>query len=620
MKFKSLAVIALSIFMPLQVQAATYQQKNKIDFNDVDKNVATWKYFLNSQEVNFLPEIEIEGGTKFLPVEIVKSLGAVLIFDQAEKTAYISNNDETFVLREGSKQIYLSNKTYTLSDAPIWRNNTLYVPTNFLIKLGILISENKFRNELSVIKSFNSINDLTTNFDNLESKITFNLNSMPVYDVDRGKDYYRLTFFGTMPRETDKLKKQLAGFTSDFKKIDLDTLTPGITNVTFYPKTNLDMANIYYLDKPGRLVVQFPKLYKDETREKFSSSLYRMKLAEGNYFGPNKINILEINPRKDLVLKPVIAKDANGYTIREIGKLSKDFNAVAGINGGYFSGKTRLPLGLVYINNELISAPLYNRSALFFNKDGTFEIKNIDLNIFLKFTDLSGSNKLLKINAYNQAPQKNQIVLFNYNYAKNNLKPKTSKNSSDDTKDDNDEYVGYFISNKGDKPFKLTDIGQDLPMNNMVLYASGKGKEDLEKNVDTMTNYELQFNYTESLNNAVNALGGGPTLVKDGGVNITAQAEKFKPDITDGKAPRTSLGLLQNGNILIVTVDGRLEGSKGMTLEEMAYFLKTHDTKDAINFDGGGSTTMYFNGETINETSDPTERKVSNGLLIFQKK
>ncbi|MBC7473545.1 MAG: phosphodiester glycosidase family protein, partial [Candidatus Sericytochromatia bacterium] len=576
-------------------------------------------YFLNSQEVTFLPEIDIEGSTKFLPVEIVKSIGASLILDTNNKTAYVTNNDETFVLKENTKQIYLNNKSYLISDAPIWKNNTLYVPSNFIIKLGILVSENKYRNELNVIKTFNIINDLTTNFDNLESKITFNFNTLPVYDIDKGNGYYKITLFGSAAKDFEALKKQMSTFTNDFKKIDLDNSIPGILTISFYPKANLDFSNIYYLDKPARLVIQFPKLYKNELREKVSTALYKSKIAESNYQGANKINILELNTKKDLILKPILARDNNyNFKTKEVSKLSKDFNAVAGINAGYFSTKTKFPLGLVYINNQLISSPIYNRSALLFNKDGSFEIKNIDLNIFLKTKDNLGMEKSLKINAFNQPPQKDQIVLFTYNYGKDNLNKKKQLDNSDDELTTNDDFSAYLVSKQGDRLVKLTDFSDSIPTNNFVIYASGKGRDNLDKIIESMNSYQLSFNYSESLDKAFNAIGGGPTLVRDGGINITSQLEKFKPDIAEGKAPRTSLAILKNNKILILTVDGRQESSKGMTLEELAYYLKTYEANNAINFDGGGSTAMFYNKDLINSVSDPKERKVSNGLFIFK--
>jgi exopolysaccharide biosynthesis protein len=639
LKYLNLLVIASFLTFvcinTVNAEPVLLAQKDKnIDFGNVDKKVEGWKYFLNGKEVPYLPEIYLAGNAKYVPVEIVKNLGASLVFDTPARTAYITNNDQSFIIKENSKQIYVNNKSFLISDEPVWKNNTLYVSTKFLGILGILISENKYQNELNIVKSFNIINDFKVNIDNTENKITFNLNALPVYDTESGSNYYKVTLFGSAVLNPEKFKSQLQNLSSDFKKVDFDNSKDGIITITFYTKGETGIVNTYYLEAPGRLVVQFPKIYKDEFREMISSGLSRTKIAEGNYQGPLRINLLEVNPNRNLI-KPVVSRDEKqNFTLREVSRFGKDFNAVAGVNGGYFSLATKFPLGLIFSNGELISAPIYNRSALLINKDNTFTVKNIDLNIFLNAYDADGKAKQIKVNAYNLPPQKNQLVLFTYNYGKDNLNKKVKKEEpknedfdlkNEEIKDEvknnepEPEFSGYLISKKGGKLTKLNDFNGSIPAGNYVLYASGSAKDNLEKAIQNSSNYDLTFNYSQPLDNVLYAIGGGPTLVRDGTVNVTAKEEKFKADITDGKAPRTAVSILKNGKILIFTVDGRSENSKGMDLDELASFLKQYDAKEAVNFDGGGSTAMFLNGQLINTVSDPKERKVSNSLLIFKK-
>ncbi|MFN8577659.1 MAG: phosphodiester glycosidase family protein [Candidatus Sericytochromatia bacterium] len=616
MNFKK--IVSLSITLLFISQSKVFSQDS---FKDTDKTHNEWRYYFNGKDVSYLPELEIEGGTKYLPIEIVRQIGAILELDLKNRIAYITNNDETFVLKENSKEIYPNNPYYKLQEAPIWKNNTLYVPSNFLMRLNSSISIDKFKYELNVIKYFNSINEVKSNFDSIEGKIILNLDYLPIYETFFGKDYFKLSLYGATIREFDKVKKQLEDISSDFKKVEVDNSRQGIINITFYPKINFENTNVYYLEKPNRLVIQFPKIYHNEVREYVKQGLNISRISESDYQGNLKINILEINPRSSLTLKPMIYREGQNFGLKELSKFSKDFNALASINAGYFSTKTKFPLGLFYLNNNLLSAPIYNRTALVFNKNKTFDIKNIDLNIFLKSTDSQGSIKQLKINAFNQAPQKNQIVLFTYNYGKDNLNKKQNIKNQDEamiTTEEIEEYSGYIVSNSGSYLEKLQDFNSDIPQGKFVLYASGKGKEDLERISQNLSNYEINFNYSEDLSNVIHAIGGGPRLIKNNEINITSQQEKFQPDIAQGKAPRTAMAILKNGNILLMTVDGRQSSSRGMTLDELAYFLKDYEAKDAMNFDGGGSTAMYFNGSLINSVSDPKERKVSNGLFLFE--
>ncbi|MDZ4058404.1 MAG: phosphodiester glycosidase family protein [Bacteroidales bacterium] len=90
--------------------------------------------------------------------------------------------------------------------------------------------------------------------------------------------------------------------------------------------------------------------------------------------------------------------------------------------------------------------------------------------------------------------------------------------------------------------------------------------------------------------------------------------------------PRTAVAKLENGNILLFTVDGRAESSLGMTLEELQKTLRWLGARDIINLDGGGSTTMFIDGSGTNGVvNHPTdnrkfdnmgERKVANIVFV----
>ena len=68
----------------------------------------------------------------------------------------------------------------------------------------------------------------------------------------------------------------------------------------------------------------------------------------------------------------------------------------------------------------------------------------------------------------------------------------------------------------------------------------------------------------------------------------------------------------------MVTVDGREENSIGMTLMELANFMKSVGCYNAMNLDGGGSSIMYFNGETVNNPSVKGGIPLSNALVIYE--
>lgn len=116
----------------------------------------------------------------------------------------------------------------------------------------------------------------------------------------------------------------------------------------------------------------------------------------------------------------------------------------------------------------------------------------------------------------------------------------------------------------------------------------------------------------------IHAIGGGPRLVKDGKVHITSGEERFKPDVAVGRAPRTAAGITSDGKLLLVAVTGRQAyHSIGVTLEELANLMIELGARDAMNLDGGGSSTMVVRDYVMNTPSDGQERRVADAILVF---
>jgi Phosphodiester glycosidase len=119
-------------------------------------------------------------------------------------------------------------------------------------------------------------------------------------------------------------------------------------------------------------------------------------------------------------------------------------------------------------------------------------------------------------------------------------------------------------------------------------------------------------------------VGGGPRILRAGRVAVAARAEGFAPapyffrSFVAGRQPRTLAGVRTDGRLLLVTVDGRAPGwSAGMTLPEAARLMRSLGARDALNLDGGGSSTMTVRGEVVNRPSDRVERAVSDGLFVM---
>ena len=122
-------------------------------------------------------------------------------------------------------------------------------------------------------------------------------------------------------------------------------------------------------------------------------------------------------------------------------------------------------------------------------------------------------------------------------------------------------------------------------------------------------------------------VSAAPMLVRDGRIDIDAATEgvvdpqdlSFNYQWANDRQPRTIAGVDAKGDLILVTVDGRLSGgSEGFTLYEEAEFMRSLGAEQALNLDGGGSTAMAVNGELVNHTSDATgERPVGDTIQVL---
>jgi exopolysaccharide biosynthesis protein len=114
-------------------------------------------------------------------------------------------------------------------------------------------------------------------------------------------------------------------------------------------------------------------------------------------------------------------------------------------------------------------------------------------------------------------------------------------------------------------------------------------------------------------------IGGAGLLFRNGRKIEDWTVEDLREGFATERHPRTIIGIDRTGEIWLVTVDGRDSRiSLGMTFAELQRLAERLRLSDALNLDGGGSTTMVVRGAVVNHPSDPTgPRKVSDALLVF---
>jgi exopolysaccharide biosynthesis protein len=330
--------------------------------------------------------------------------------------------------------------------------------------------------------------------------------------------------------------------------------------------------------------------------------------------GPWLINALRIDLGR-ATIKIVRALDA-GVGTETVTSLAARHRATAAINGGYFrtTGTYRgESLGLVMLDGKLISEP-YNDRAEFglINNGKTTELIFGHLGYI---GELSLGPAKHKVHGLNRPVSKDELIIFTPEFHRTTL-----------TKPD-----GIEVVVRRNRVVSITDLNgsTQIPADGYVISAGGSAREWLKRNVrrggPTKFSWRLNSLNSQAENqkwrSAQNILGAGPQLIKAGKIEITDKREKMVAAFATDRHPRTALAKLDSGKILLVTVDGRQPGvSVGMSLQALAELLLGLGAVEAINLDGGGSTTMVVHNKVVNKPSDQSgERPVSDAILVFSK-
>ena len=117
-----------------------------------------------------------------------------------------------------------------------------------------------------------------------------------------------------------------------------------------------------------------------------------------------------------------------------------------------------------------------------------------------------------------------------------------------------------------------------------------------------------------------NTLSFGPGLVEGGavlpGIDDLEIDTNFGNHSVQGRQPRTGVGMVSTNHLLFVVVDGRSDGySRGVTMSELAQIFVNHKVRVAYNLDGGGSSTMVFKGDLVNNPLGRGQERGTSDIL-----
>jgi len=293
--------------------------------------------------------------------------------------------------------------------------------------------------------------------------------------------------------------------------------------------------------------------------------------------------------------------------------LAARHGAVAAINGGYFrtTGTYRgEPMGTLMMEGKVLSEPFPDRAALAVSNGGE-RTRIAIMRTALQAEVIVNGRDVHPITGFNRPRGENELIVFTPEFHRTTLTPRDG--------------IEAIVERR-----RITSIHDSagssvIPQEGYVLSASGTVRlwarqhlrpgARVEVRAELATDPPLPFH-------ADFIIGSGPQLVAAGKASSTSEFEHFSEEFSRTRHPRTAVGVRSDGHLVLVTVDGRQPKiSVGMTIDELTALMIELGCVEAINLDGGGSTTMVIKGKVVNNPSDQTgERPVSNALLVFPRK
>jgi len=330
--------------------------------------------------------------------------------------------------------------------------------------------------------------------------------------------------------------------------------------------------------------------------------------------GPWFINMLRIDLGQAR-LQLVHAMD-EAVGLETVSSIAARYGALAAVNSGYFrtTGTYRGDsVGVEVLGGKLLSEPKDVRAALgLIEKGGAQEL--IFGHIRFEGQITSGLKAKHAVNGLNRPRADNELIIFTPELHRTTLT----------------EPYGLELVVRRGRVVEVRDLkgSSVIPADGFVISTAGTSREWALKNLRIGAWVHLNLNLspveteqTDSWKKATSVIGSGPQLIKDGRVEITNAAENILPSFVNDAHPRTAIARLKSGQILLVTVDGRQPGeSIGMSLNMLSDLLLEFGAVEAINLDGGGSTTMVIRNKLVNKPSDATgERPVSDAILVYRR-
>ncbi|MBD1824958.1 phosphodiester glycosidase family protein [Cyanobacteria bacterium FACHB-DQ100] len=310
---------------------------------------------------------------------------------------------------------------------------------------------------------------------------------------------------------------------------------------------------------------------------------------------------LELNPRQPgLSIRPILPNSTTLVGTLPLFQTAQQSSATVAINGGYFNRINQLPLGAIKLNNQFASGAILGRGVVGWDEAGNWQFDRLTLRETLIF----GSGQRFPLTTLNSAFIQAGIARYTSDWG-----------STYATLTENEILIPVQNNQIGIQQNAAT-VGTviPIPVGGYLLVFRSNRTAAAAFIPATSVQLESVFNPTD-LAALPNLIGGGPLLLRNGQSVLDARLEQFSPAFIQERAARSAIGQTAEGRILIVTAQNNISGL-GATLSDMAEIMQQLGAINALNLDGGSSTTLYLGGQILDRPARSSAR-VHNGIGVF---
>ncbi|NJO78136.1 MAG: phosphodiester glycosidase family protein [Cyanobacteria bacterium RM1_2_2] len=311
--------------------------------------------------------------------------------------------------------------------------------------------------------------------------------------------------------------------------------------------------------------------------------------------------MLELDPRQSgLSLKPILSNPAGNGGTAPLLTAAKQSQVIAAINAGFFNRNNQLPLGAIRRDHQWLSGPILNRGAIGWNEAGDLKIGHLKL----QETLTTSTGQRLTMQATNSGYVGAGVARYTPEWGQ---KYTTILDA---------ETLITVERNRITKHQPVEKAGQllSIPREGYLLVV--RADQAALSNLAVGTTLQVEAaTLPDEFSRYAQILGAGPVLIRDRQVVLNPQSEQFSTSFTQEGAPRSVIATTAEGKIAFVTVHHRINGS-GPTLSEVAQIMRQLGAVQALNLDGGSSTTLYLGGQILNRLPS-TAARIHNGIGVF---